>query len=72
MDKEKNWRPHITIDLYNCSNRDQFIEMIDEIIEKIKSFEIEFNNLKWKSDYEKNTIINFNMWGYGFGSCRLW
>ena len=23
-------------------------------------------------DYEKNTIINFNMWDYGFGSCWLW
>lgn len=53
MDKEKNWRPHITIDLYNCSNRDQFIEMIDEIIEKIKSFEIEFNNL---NNFEEETL----------------
>ena len=53
MDKEKNWRPHITIDLYNCSNRDQFIEMIDEIIEKIKSFEIEFNNL---NNFDEETL----------------
>ena len=29
VDKEKSWRPHITIGLYNCSDYEQFIEMID-------------------------------------------
>ncbi len=53
VDKEKNWRPHITIDLYNCSDQKQFIEMIDEIIEKIKSFEIEFNNL---NNFDEETL----------------
>ncbi len=53
MDKEKNWRPHITIDLYNCNNQEQFIAMVDKIIEKIKSSEIKFNNL---NNFEEETL----------------
>ena len=29
-DKERNWLPHITIDLYNCKNRDEFINKLDK------------------------------------------
>ena len=25
-DKERKWRPHITIDLYDCTNQNEFIE----------------------------------------------
>lgn len=45
IDKEKKWRPHITIDLYTCNDEDVFINLVDEIIEKIKTFNIKFNNL---------------------------
>lgn len=44
-DKEKNWRPHITVDLYNCDNKESFVKEVDEIIKEIRSFEIKFNNL---------------------------
>ncbi len=53
MDKEKNWRPHITVDLYNSSNKEEFIKMIDEIVKKIDSFEVNFNNL---NDFDDETL----------------
>lgn len=31
-DKERNWLPHITIDLYDCKNKDEFIEKVDKIV----------------------------------------
>ena len=40
-DKERNWLPHITIDLYNCKNRDEFINKLDKIIENIDCFRFE-------------------------------
>ena len=45
QDKERKWLPHITIDLYDCKNQDEFINKLDEIIENIKEFDIEFKNL---------------------------
>ena len=45
IDREKNWLPHITIDLYNCKNEKEFIDKLDVIVEKISAFNIEFKNL---------------------------
>lgn len=53
MDKEKNWRPHITIDLYNCNSPRQFIGKVDKVIKEIKSWEIEFNNL---NNFDEETL----------------
>lgn len=44
-DRERNWLPHITIDLYNCKNQNEFIEQLDKTVGQIKSFEIECKNL---------------------------
>ena len=43
IDREKNWLPHITIDLYNCKNEKEFIDKLDVIV-KISAFNIEFKN----------------------------
>ena len=45
IDRERNWLPHITIDLYNCKNEKEFIDKLDVIVEKISAFNIEFKNL---------------------------
>lgn len=45
IDRERNWLPHITIDLYNCKNQKEFIDKLDVIAEKISTFNIEFKNL---------------------------
>ena len=45
IDRERNWLPHITIDLYNCKNEKEFIDKLDVIVEKISTFNIEFKNL---------------------------
>lgn len=45
IDRERNWLPHITIDLYNCKNEKEFIDKLDVIVEKIGAFNIEFKNL---------------------------
>lgn len=44
-DKEKSWKPHITIDLYNCKKQDEFIKKVDSTIEKLRLFNIECKNL---------------------------
>lgn len=44
-DRERNWLPHITIDLYDCKNQDEFINKVDLIISNINEFNIEFKNL---------------------------
>ena len=44
-DKEREWKPHITIDLYNCKNQEEFIKKIDLIVEKVKPFDIKCKNL---------------------------
>ena len=45
IDRERNWLPHITIDLYNCKNEKEFMDKLDVIVEKISAFNIEFKNL---------------------------
>lgn len=44
-DKERNWLPHITIDLYNCKGEKEFIEKCDNAILGLKSFKVEFRKL---------------------------
>jgi len=44
-DEERNWLPHITIDLYNCKNQQEFIDKVDNIVSKLNKFNLEFNNL---------------------------
>lgn len=52
-DKERKWLPHITIDLYNCKNEDEFILKLDSIVKDIQSFNLEFKNL---NDFDKETL----------------
>lgn len=52
-DKERKWRPHITIDLYDCTNQNEFIEKVDSIVNNIKCFELECKNL---NDFDKETL----------------
>lgn len=44
-DRERKWIPHITIDLYNCNNHDEFFNKLDSIINKIEHFNVEFRML---------------------------
>ncbi len=44
-DREKKWLPHITIDLYNCENKKEFIGKLDSIVRDIKQFDVEFKKL---------------------------
>ena len=53
IDKEKNWRPHITIDLYNCDNEKLFIDNVDKIVNDIKILNIEFQNL---NNFDNKTL----------------
>ena len=55
IDRERNWLPHITIDLYNCKNEKEFIDKLDVIVEKISAFNIEFKNL---NTCNKHYILN--------------
>lgn len=64
-DREKNWLPHITIDLYDCKNKNEFIEQLDNIVKTINSFNIEFRNLNnfdnetiYIEPYNKENLIN--------------
>ena len=41
-DEERNWLPHITIDLYNCKNQEVFINRLNKIITNINKFKIRF------------------------------
>lgn len=52
-DKERNWLPHITIDLYNCKNKNEFIKQVNYIVKDIKSFNLQFKNL---NDFDKETL----------------
>ncbi len=44
-DKERNWLPHITIDLYDCEDKEKFIQKLDQVVRKIDNFKIECKNL---------------------------
>lgn len=64
-DRERNWLPHITIDLYDCKNKNEFIEKLDKIAQNISSFNIEFRNLNdfdnetlYIEPYNKNNLMN--------------
>lgn len=52
-DKERNWLPHITIDLYDCKNINEFIIKLDETLKNIASININFNNL---NDFDNKTL----------------
>lgn len=64
-DKERKWLPHITIDLYDCKDIDEFIEKIDKIVSNISSFSIECRNLNnfdgetlYIEPYNKKNLMN--------------
>ena len=64
-DKERNWLPHITIDLYDCKDKKEFIEKLDKIVKNISSFNIEFKNLNnfdeetlYIEPYNKDDLMN--------------
>ena len=52
-DKERKWLPHITVDLYNCKNQNEFIIETDAIAKNIKAFSLECNNL---NDFDNKTL----------------
>ncbi len=53
VDRERNWLPHITIDLYDCKNKDEFIGKLNKIVKNISSFNIEFRNL---NNFDNETL----------------
>lgn len=64
-DREREWLPHITIDLYNCKDQDEFINKLDTIIGQIKGFDVEFKNLNsfynetlYIEPYNKNKLMD--------------
>ena len=64
-DKERNWLPHITIDLYDCKDKNEFIEKLDNMVKNISSFNIEFRNLNnfdnetlYIEPYNKENLMN--------------
>lgn len=52
-DKERKWLPHITIDLYNCKDQNNFILETNAIVKNIKAFSLECNNL---NDFDSKTL----------------
>lgn len=52
-DKERNWLPHITIDLYNCKEKEEFLQKVDCVIKDLTKLCIECNNL---NDFNKETL----------------
>ena len=52
-DEERNWLPHITIDLYNCKDKEIFINKLDKIISNINQFKIRCINL---NDFDAKTL----------------
>lgn len=52
-DKERKWLPHITIDLYNCKNQNNFILEVDAIVKNIQCFCLECSNL---NDFDNKTL----------------
>lgn len=68
QDKERNWLPHITIDLYNCQDQGEFLHSLDLIIKEIKQFDIQFKNLNdcneetlYIEPYNKNNLMNLKL-----------
>lgn len=65
VDRERNWLPHITIDLYDCENKNEFIKKLDKLAKNISSFNIEFRNLNnfdnetlYIEPYNKDNLMN--------------
>lgn len=65
INRERNWLPHITIDLYDCKSKNEFIEKLDKIVKNISSFNIEFRNLNnfdnktlYIEPYNKKNLMN--------------
>jgi len=52
-DKERNWAPHITIDLYNCKTQEEFIKKVDNVVYNVKKIIIECKNL---NDFDEKTL----------------
>ena len=52
-DKERKWLPHITIDLYDCKNINEFIIKLGKAIEDINAININFKNL---NDFDNKTL----------------
>lgn len=57
--------PHITIDLYDCKNKNEFIEKLNKIVQNITSFNIEFRKLNifnnetlYIEPYNKDNLMN--------------
>ena len=55
IDRERNWLPHITIDLYDCKNKNEFIEKLDKIVQNISSFH---NETLYIEPYNKDKLMN--------------
>lgn len=53
IDKERAWLPHITIDLYDCKNQNEFIDKLDKVVSNISAFNVEFKNL---NDFDGETL----------------
>ena len=66
VDKERNWKPHVTIDLYNCGDEEEFIKKLDSIIKKISKFKVrlkKFNTCNNRTLYiEPFDDENFYKW----------
>lgn len=45
IDRQRGWLPHITIDMYNCKDKEEFIEKIDKIVENLQQFEIKMEKI---------------------------
>lgn len=52
-DTERKWLPHITIDLYDCENKNEFIKKVDEIVSKVKCFKVDCKKL---NDFDQKTL----------------
>ena len=61
-DRQKNWRPHITIDMYNCDDEKLFIEKVENIVSNIKAENLACKNLN-NFDNETLYIEPFNKEG---------
>lgn len=56
LDIERKWLPHITIDLYDCANQNEFISKVDSIVSHITCFDLLCNNLNDVDDKGKQTL----------------
>lgn len=79
IDEERNWLPHITIDLYNCKDQKEFFDKLDLVVDKLHKFNLEFKNLNnfyertlYIEPYNKETILDFkSIFNYDLDCYRL-